>query len=571
MTIDKRMKYEMQGGTKPARNYLGAQKTVSGIPVKWKSGPDHPETELAYITKAEKDLLLKKDLHGSLKNGPNTGPDGIMSLNDQGDYTADRSPRGRAGRSRQGQAQHEANMKAILTGQKNIGQTTKTGPKTRKYAVPEYVKVKQPGGGYKDKYIGSGYKSYGTPSFWGNLFSRGAPGYRGIKGMPVFGSKPGFEARKGPEGFGYYSDKENFGETRGAMPLGIMGILAKIMESFKKPKDFSSDNRLGLYEDRFKEDFEIDPTVDRRRAPNAWSDGTFTWGGKKPPASKQYYGIGPVPPSDKFANTIAPRPVNVPASNLDQATAGDDYSWYDPTTWDMENNPAFNLGETVFDLTKGENAPPENPDKWQLARDIWPIYKGALEDAGVEQWGENLQEDVSNKGWADTITDRLTNIDTKIPDALRWGSGMTEFIPKGTSIGDAFKGYENLGERAYNEQWLKNNPIHRWGENIGEKGIMESISDLFSGGADDLLSFKSGTKEDALIKHLQANPDENPTRLDRLKRKDVENWDPEKGGDPIDNPLSLPANQYGEILYSADGGRVGYANGGLASLFTRRG
>ena len=41
----------MQGGVK---NYLGKQKTVSGIPVKWQSGPDKPDTELAYITEAEK-------------------------------------------------------------------------------------------------------------------------------------------------------------------------------------------------------------------------------------------------------------------------------------------------------------------------------------------------------------------------------------------------------------------------------------------------------------------------------------------------------------------------------------
>ena len=75
-------KVAIQGGVK---NYLGNQKTVSGIPIKWQSGPDAPDTELAYITKAEKNLLLKKDLHGSLKNGPNTGPKGIMSLDSQGD------------------------------------------------------------------------------------------------------------------------------------------------------------------------------------------------------------------------------------------------------------------------------------------------------------------------------------------------------------------------------------------------------------------------------------------------------------------------------------------------------
>ena len=71
-----------QGGVK---NYLGNQKTVSAIPIKWKSAPNHPETELAYITKAEKNLLLKKDLHNSLNGKPNRGPGGIMSLNGWGD------------------------------------------------------------------------------------------------------------------------------------------------------------------------------------------------------------------------------------------------------------------------------------------------------------------------------------------------------------------------------------------------------------------------------------------------------------------------------------------------------
>ena len=74
--------FVIQGGV---RNYLGEQKTVSDVPVKWQSGPDKPSTELAYITKAEKDLLLKKDIHGSLKDGPNKGPEGIISLDSAGD------------------------------------------------------------------------------------------------------------------------------------------------------------------------------------------------------------------------------------------------------------------------------------------------------------------------------------------------------------------------------------------------------------------------------------------------------------------------------------------------------
>ena len=80
MTIDKRMKYEMQGGVK---NYLGNQKEVKA-PLNWQSGPTHPKTELAYITKKEKDLLIKKDLHNSLKGGVNRGPSGIISLNGWG-------------------------------------------------------------------------------------------------------------------------------------------------------------------------------------------------------------------------------------------------------------------------------------------------------------------------------------------------------------------------------------------------------------------------------------------------------------------------------------------------------
>ena len=71
----------VQGGVD---NYLGKQPQVV-VPRKWQSGPDKPPTELAYITEAEKKLLLKEDIHGSLKEGPNEGPAGIMSLDSFGD------------------------------------------------------------------------------------------------------------------------------------------------------------------------------------------------------------------------------------------------------------------------------------------------------------------------------------------------------------------------------------------------------------------------------------------------------------------------------------------------------
>jgi|TARA_X000001388_G_scaffold66930_1_gene53988 hypothetical protein len=71
----------VQGGVE---NYLGKQPQVVA-PRKWQSSPDAPPTELAYITKEEKDLILKKDIHGSLDKGPNMGPSGIMSLDSFGD------------------------------------------------------------------------------------------------------------------------------------------------------------------------------------------------------------------------------------------------------------------------------------------------------------------------------------------------------------------------------------------------------------------------------------------------------------------------------------------------------
>ena len=80
MSVDKKVSYDVQGGVK---NYLGKQKEVKA-PLKWQSSPDHPTTELAYITEAEKNLLVKQDLHGSLKGGVNRGPSGIMSLNGWG-------------------------------------------------------------------------------------------------------------------------------------------------------------------------------------------------------------------------------------------------------------------------------------------------------------------------------------------------------------------------------------------------------------------------------------------------------------------------------------------------------
>ena len=73
------MDYEIQAGVK---NYKPSEMVT--VPKVAKSSPTHPTAKLAYITDAEKKLLIKKNLHGSLKGKPNRGPGGIPSL--QGDF-----------------------------------------------------------------------------------------------------------------------------------------------------------------------------------------------------------------------------------------------------------------------------------------------------------------------------------------------------------------------------------------------------------------------------------------------------------------------------------------------------
>ena len=72
--------YSVQGG---GPNYLGEQPTAVDAPINWQSSPDHEPAHLAYITDAEQNLLINKDMYGSLDGTPNRGPSGIPSL--QGD------------------------------------------------------------------------------------------------------------------------------------------------------------------------------------------------------------------------------------------------------------------------------------------------------------------------------------------------------------------------------------------------------------------------------------------------------------------------------------------------------
>jgi len=108
MAITRAQQYRQmlkEGSKKPAMqgggpNYLGKQPEVT-VPKKWKSSPDHPDTELAYITEPEKKVLIALNMHGGLEDGkPNKGPEGIISLQGdmgpggKGDYSEEGTGRG---------------------------------------------------------------------------------------------------------------------------------------------------------------------------------------------------------------------------------------------------------------------------------------------------------------------------------------------------------------------------------------------------------------------------------------------------------------------------------------------
>jgi len=220
MSIDKKIKYDMQGGVK---NYLGKQKQVKA-PLKWQSGPDHPSTELAYITEAEKNLLIKQDLHNSLKGGANRGPSGIMSLNGWGDAddgfgsdgvdsgsSNDQDNSGYDGGGGGGDSSYAANETYTPT----EVETPAIGPAS--YAGLETVKTrvnpKTPKDTYDQKYTGGGFFSgankYGYTDTIGGLGDNRndtKPGYGGrimggllglATGIPFIGGAIGNAYDKG--------------------------------------------------------------------------------------------------------------------------------------------------------------------------------------------------------------------------------------------------------------------------------------------------------------------------------------------------------------------------------------
>ena len=251
-----------QGGMK---NYMGEQPMVNA-PQNWRAGPNTPPTELAYVTRPERDLILQANMHGSLGQGPNEGPSGIMSLDSQGDYTQDRSP-GSATQGRSPTAQaNEAHMRSVLTGQQNIGQTAAVSDRVRQGAVPEYAR----GPDGKMKYIGSAYKS---PGQTGGFLSRLFGGQNKYGYAPTYNKRGGFFGLGGQKdiqfnkGAGEYQFKDpRTGNVKPGYGGRILGGLFSLLTGIpfvggaigsgidygksifgQKPKDMSQYRNLGLF------------------------------------------------------------------------------------------------------------------------------------------------------------------------------------------------------------------------------------------------------------------------------------------------------------------------------------
>ena len=291
MAIDKNITYDdpvVQGGVD---NYLGKQPQVQA-PRKWQSAPDKPATELAYITEAEKDLILKANIHGGLEDGPNIGPSGIMSLDSFGDI-------GGAGAS----GGDTSASGGAMDGRGFSGRNTNTTSerefdrqKANQRAALQIAERKQARDLKQKERANIATRTYGPLQKY--------TGERGCLGN-LF---------RGANKYGYtdtYTSGPNEGEVKpgygGRILGGILGLLTGIpfagsiignqIDKFKpKPKDMSEFNKLGLggikpgtldFDPNAKINQTIDPAV---------LQGLSRFGLLTPTTPKTF--------SDPFANTV---------------------------------------------------------------------------------------------------------------------------------------------------------------------------------------------------------------------------------------------------------------------------
>ena len=239
--IDKKLKAVVQGGVD---NYLGKQPQVQA-PRKWQSSPDKPATELAYITEAEKDLILKANIHGGLEGGPNMGPSGIMSLDSFGDVGGAGASGGDT--SAGGGANEGAGFSGKGGGESPADFSARVAKETANLQNAENIQARDLGYNARQDIVNRTYgplqKYTGERGFLGNLF-RGANKYGYTD---TYTSGPN-EGQVKPGYFGRAIG--GLGSLLTGMPF-VGGALGSMYDYGKgifgpKQRDMSQFNKLGL-------------------------------------------------------------------------------------------------------------------------------------------------------------------------------------------------------------------------------------------------------------------------------------------------------------------------------------
>ena len=246
MAVDKKINYEkpvVQGGVD---NYLGKQPQVQA-PRKWQSAPDKPATELAYITEAEKDLILKANIHGGLERGPNMGPSGIMSLDSFGDAGGGGASGGdtdAGGGASQGAGTGGGGFSGKGGGESPADFSARVAKETANLQNAENIQARDLGYNARQDIVNATYgplqKYTGKSSLLG-----GANKYGYTDTLPDGSLKPGYGGRIMGGLLGLATGIPFIGGAIGSVYDKSKGFFSK------QPQDMSEYNKLGLYTDRF--------------------------------------------------------------------------------------------------------------------------------------------------------------------------------------------------------------------------------------------------------------------------------------------------------------------------------
>jgi len=342
----------MQGGMK---NYLGEQPMVNA-PKYWQSRPDKPQTELAYITEDEKNLIMDADIHGSLRpnvrgfDGPNEGPSGIMSL----DYQGDKGTYGQAGQSygdreRPGQS-------SVDTGRTHHATDTTMKTSTKTVSPKDHFEQSWSGpkglfsGGYRNLNVPGqtkhGHKSRFNPL--GMLLGLINPAlglaYRGFTGLQNLGTKYGTKMGDWRENLtGYRTQAEWEKARQNRINEKRMGYLSdRKAKGLGYSKQAYSDLLGGKtttgksysdpFQDAINKDLQINPETtqfarshlqslaDKQALTSQLSANNYNFGYQGVnPSSPEFGGIMSTPQGIDFTNAAARRAMTQPVIHIELA------------------------------------------------------------------------------------------------------------------------------------------------------------------------------------------------------------------------------------------------------------